>query len=99
MDKWIELDETYITNQKKPTRREPEPPPPTEAWLFCLKCRRGRGKSIIRKPFLQTIRGNGTEAIERMIAGFIERHGVIVIKSPKNPVAYRNSNAEPVAVN
>lgn len=97
---WIEIENDYITNQPlvlvgsgKGRKRVPDcSVEPTEAYLFCYRCRELK-RGIKRSRFLKVIKGENAKDLERAIAE--EVHNKTLIPSPKNPLDYIKSDIFP----
>lgn len=96
---WIEVDNVYLTNEtaKWARRRGALHLGPTEAWLFCWRCRRTK-RQIHRTRFLQVVGGDGADELDRGVIDFVESNEAVVIRSPAEPLRYETSNAEPDVV-
>lgn len=105
MDKWTEIENTYLTNQParwkgrgKNRRCEPDPDiEPTELYLTIYDCER-RPRSIRRKRRLHVLKGENVAELDRQLMDFTVREGVMLIESPDQPLKYVNSNAEPESI-
>jgi hypothetical protein len=97
MDKWIELEDTYLTNQPMiyvRGKRIPDPKvEPTEAWLFTYRCER-TPRAIRRKRDMVTLTAETQADLEKKIDEFISREDVIHI-ADQRPVEYLSYRGEP----
>ena len=103
MDKWLELEDTYLTNQPtigyegRGKNRKPVPDPdvePTEMWLFVYECER-RPRSIKRRRRMEILKGGNAKELDELLLDFSVRPGVMLIPAQAYPNDYINSNAEP----
>ena len=102
MDKWIEIEDSYLTNQParwkgRGKNRTCVPDPdiePTELWLTVYDCER-KPRSIKRRRYMHTLTGKNAADLDQQLMDFTVREGVMLINSPDNPLKYANSNVEP----
>lgn len=98
MDKWTELQDTYLTNQPliwEGRARIPDPDvPPTEAWLFTFKCER-KGRGISRKAEMVTLKADSAAELDQLIQDFVEREDVVPIADQRQ-ADYLKFRGEPV---
>lgn len=101
MDRWIEIEDGYLTNQPVITegwgrklRRVPDPDvEPTEMYLFLYDCKRTK-RGVSRKRRLEILRGENADDLEQQLMDFTVRDGVMLVKVD-NPTAYMAARAEP----
>ena len=101
MDKWLEVEDSYLTNQPTITtgygkNRQVVPDPdiePTEMWLFVYDCKRTKS-GISRKRRLEVIKGKNGDELEQKLMDFTVRDGVLLIQV-ENSSNYIQSRAEP----
>lgn len=103
MDKWIEIEDTYLTNQpliRRGRKNEPDPDvEPTEAWMFGYRCSRTpKRRRVRRKRYMQTLIGDDRKDLERQIDELISREDVILVADHNRPGEYIQSGGEPVPV-
>lgn len=102
MDKWIEIEDVYLTNQParwkglgKNRKCIPDPDiDPTELYLSVYDCER-RSRSIRRKRRLHVLKGENADDLDHQLMDFTVRDGVMLIESQSDPLKYAGSNAEP----
>jgi hypothetical protein len=97
VNKWLELEDTYLTNQPMiwaKGKRIPDPMvEPTEAWLFTYRCERTQ-RGIRRKRDMVTLTAENRQELEQKIDEYISREDVIHI-ADQRPVEYLSYRGEP----
>ena len=103
MDKWIEVEDSYLTNQPatwkgrgKNRRCEPDPDvEPTEMMLFCYGCDyTPKRRRVRRKRYLHTLKGKNALDLESQLMDFTMQDDVILIASPDEPNKHLNCGKE-----
>jgi hypothetical protein len=89
MNSWIEMEDTYLTNQPqiyKRGKRIPDPEvQPTEAYLFTFACEQKKRK-VQRKRVIITLKADGPKMLDALIEAFVMRDDVR-LQSQANPSA------------
>jgi|HubBroStandDraft_4_1064222.scaffolds.fasta_scaffold39605_2 hypothetical protein len=98
LDRWLELEDTMLTNQPAifvRGKRVPDPRiEPTELYLFCYEARRLK-RGIYRRTFIQTLKGSTASELRSSLEEFVARKDVVLIGDQKRP-DYLSYHGEPV---
>ena len=101
MDTWIEVEDTFLTNQPtiaegrwKNRRQVPDPDvEPTEMYLLVYDCERTK-HGVIRKRRMESFEGNNAADLDQQLMDFMMRTGVLLVEVD-DPRWYVESRAEP----
>ena len=102
MDKWIELEPTFLTDQPmiycgkgRSRKRVPDPDrPPKEAFLFIWRAVRG-SRGIKRTRGLERLGVTGDRDLAKKLSAYIARQDVVLIDDPPDGFHYSNYRGEP----
>jgi hypothetical protein len=98
LDRWLELEDTMITNQPLiyfRGKRIPDPRiEPTEYYLFCYICRR-TSRGVQRRTLIEMLKATSKAELDEKLLEFAERKDVILIRDQKRP-DYLSYHGEPL---
>ena len=100
MDKWIEIEDTFLTDVpliNKGRKRIPDPDvEPTQMFLFLYRCEHTpKRRRVRRHRQLKVLTGENSMDLEKQLMGFLERDDVVPIDDQKRPRDYISSGVQP----